>query len=171
MRLIGWRFDGSFPNIPKGVLVVAPHTSNWDFIIGALALLAQDLRITWLGKHSLFWWPLGSLMRWLGGAPVRRGTGAGTVEQTVALIRNRDQVLVALAPEGTRSHVARWRTGFSLIAAGAAVPVIPVGLDWARRRVKLGAPVPMSGDPQADEATLRPFFADTGARRPSNTHM
>jgi 1-acyl-sn-glycerol-3-phosphate acyltransferase len=133
-------------------------------------MLAQDLRLTWLGKHSVFWWPLAPLMRWLGGVPVRRGTGAGTVDQTITLLRERERILVALAPEGTRSHVERWRRGFSLIAAGAGVPVIPVGLDWGRRSVKLGAPVAMSGDPEADEATLRGFFADTRAKRPSHTH-
>jgi len=165
MRLWRWRFAGTFPDLPKAVLVVAPHTSNWDFIVGALAMLALGLRISWLGKHTLFRWPLGTLMRRLGGLPVRRDQGAGTVGQAVTLFDRHDRLLVALAPEGTRRAVARWRGGFSRIAAGAGVPAIPIAFDWARREVRIGTPVGLSGDPAADERTLRPWFADVVPRR------
>lgn len=166
MRLWRWRFEGQFPDRPKALLVIAPHTSNWDFIIGALAMLALGLRISWLGKHTIFAWPLGPLMRWLGGIPVRRDQGAGTVEQAVALLRSSDRLLLALAPEGTRRAVGRWRSGFSLIAAGAAVPAVPIGFDWARRVVKLGPPMQLSGTPEADEAAVRPWFDAIVALRP-----
>jgi len=166
MRLWRWRFEGRFPDRSKALLVVAPHTSNWDFIVGALAMLALGLRISWLGKHTIFAWPLGPLMRWLGGLPVRRDAGAGTVGQAVALFRANDGLLLALAPEGTRRRVARWRSGFSLIAAGADVPAIPIGFDWGRRVVKLGPPMQLSGAPEADEQAMRPWYEGIVPRRP-----
>ncbi|MEW6336056.1 MAG: 1-acyl-sn-glycerol-3-phosphate acyltransferase [Acidobacteriota bacterium] len=171
MLLWGWRFEGVIPEVPKAVLVVAPHTSNWDFPVGVMAMFAQDLRLNWLGKHTLFDWPLGILMRALGGIPVRRGEGSGTVAEAISSFGGRAQLVLALAPEGTRQAVAGWKQGFSLIAAGAGVPVVPVAFDWGRRLVRLGPAFAMTGEPAADEATLRRWFAGTVARRPERTDL
>ncbi len=171
MTATGWRFDGAVPDLPKALLVVAPHTSNWDFPVGVMAMFGHDLRISWLGKHTLFRWPLGTLMRMLGGIPVRRGEGSGTVAEAIASFGERKQLLLALAPEGTRQAVAGWKQGFSLIAAGAGVPVVPVAFDWGRRVVRLGPAFAMTGEPAADESTLRRWFAGTVARRPERTDL
>lgn len=165
LRALGWSVAGPFPQLPKAVIVVAPHTSNWDFVVGVLTMLGLGLRISWLGKHTLFVWPLRALMRWLGGVPVRRGQAAGVVNQAVAAFRERESMLLALSPEGTRKAVERWHGGFSRIASEAGVPVVPVALDWGRREVRIGAPAACSGDPGSDEAVLRPFFEDVTARR------
>lgn len=165
LRALGWSVAGPFPQLPKAVIVVAPHTSNWDFVVGVLAMLGLGLRISWLGKHTLFVWPLRALMRWLGGVPVRRGQAAGVVNQAVTAFRERESMLLALAPEGTRKAVDRWHGGFSRIASEAGVPVVPVALDWGRREVRIGAPVAPSGDPRSDEAVLRPFYDGATARR------
>lgn len=171
MAATGWRLDGAVPDLPKAVLVVAPHTSNWDFPVGVMAMFAHDLRISWLGKHTLFRGPLGMLMRILGGIPVRRGEGTGTVAEAIASFGAREQLLLALAPEGTRRAVSGWKQGFSRIAAGAGVPVVPVALDWGRRRVRLGPPFAMTGEASSDEATLRRWFAGVVACRPERTDL
>jgi 1-acyl-sn-glycerol-3-phosphate acyltransferase len=171
LRLWRWRIDGPFPDVPKAVIVVAPHTSNWDFIPGALGMLALGLRISWLAKHTVFRWPLGPVLRWLGGVAVRRDERAGTVGQAVALFNEHPALLLALTPEGTRRAVSRWRGGFARIAAGAAVPAVPVALDWGTRRLRIGQTLTLSGNPETDEATLRAWFAGTRALRPEKTNL
>ena len=166
MRLAGWRIEGAFPDVPRALMVVAPHTSNWDFPIGVAAMFALGLRVSWLGKHTLFRWPLGPLMRWLGGVPVRRDARSGTVAQAVAEFARRRQFFLALAPEGTRSAVREWRLGFAHIAAGAGVPVLPVVLDWGRRRLGLGPLLTLSGDVEADLVATRACFAEASGKHP-----
>lgn len=166
MRLWRWRLEGSFPEVPKAVVVVAPHTTNWDFPVGVLTLFALDLKINWLGKHTLFRWPLRPLMLWLDGIPVRRGERSGTVARLVETIRARETMLLAVAPEGTRSTVTEWKMGFAHIALGAGVPVIPVAFEWARRTVRLGPALTLIGDLAADEKMLREWFALGSAAPP-----
>ena len=161
-RLWGWRFAGSFPDVPKAIVVVAPHTTNWDFPVGVLTLFAIGMRVGFLGKHTLFRWPLRPLMLWLDGVPVRRDSGSGTVAKLVETMRRRDTMLLAVAPEGTRRAVSAWRMGFAHVAVGAGVPVVPVAFDWGRRVVTLGPAVTLTGDLAADERTLRGWFAEAG---------
>ncbi len=159
-RLWGWRFVGSFPDVPKAIVVVAPHTTNWDFLVGVLAMFALELKIGWLGKHTLFRWPLRPLMLWLGGVPVRRHSRSGTVAKLVETMRRSEAMLLAVAPEGTRQAVTEWRMGFAHVALGANVPVVPIAFDWARRVVALGPAFSLTGDLVADERALRGWFAD-----------
>lgn len=158
MRLWHWQIEGRFPNVPKAVLVVAPHTTNWDFLVCMLGMFALGLRINWLGKHTLFRWPLRPLMFWLGGIPVRRNSRSGTVARLVETFEQRETLLLAVAPEGTRRAVAEWRLGFAHVAAGAGVPVVPIGLDWPRRELMLGPAVALSGDIDAAVSDLRAWF-------------
>jgi 1-acyl-sn-glycerol-3-phosphate acyltransferase len=170
LRRAQWRFVGTFPDVPKAVIIVAPHTSNWDFPLGILVIFALGLRISWLGKHTLFWWPLGPLMRWLDGIPVRRGESSGTVAEIVAKFHQRPLMLLALSPEGTRKAVNRWRMGFAHIAAGAGVPVVPVAFDWGRREVRLGHAFELTGAVEADEMALRSWFTGATGRNPEQTY-
>ena len=168
LRLLGWRFVGRFPDLPKYVLVAAPHTSNWDFIVGMSALFAAGLRLSWMGKHTLFRPPLGSLMRWLGGLPVdRRGTH-GVVDQMVSAFAHADRLVIGVTPEGTRSRVERWRTGFYTIALRSGVPIALGFLDYGRRHVGVGPTLQPSGDIEADFARIRSFYAGVKARHPEN---
>ena len=148
--------------MPKAIVVVAPHTTNWDFLVGMLTLFALGMRIGWLGKHTLFRWPLRPLMLWLDGVPVRRDSGSGTVAKLVETMRQRETMLLAVAPEGTRRAVSGWRMGFAHVAVGAGVPVVPVAFDWTRRVVAFGPAFTLTGDLAADERTLRAWFADQG---------
>lgn len=166
MRLSGWRFEGEFPDLRKFVLIVAPHTSNWDFPIGVMAMFAIGLRVTFLGKDTLFRPPFGFLFRWLGGVPVDRASPHNVVDQTIAYFRARDQMILALSPEGTRKRIERWRTGFYWVAVGAGVPIVPVAFDFPRKRFILHPPQPTTGDVARDIEHLRTFFRADQAYRP-----
>ena len=158
-----WRVVGEIPDLAKAVIIVAPHTSNWDFPVGVAAMLALDLELRFLGKHTLFEGPLAPLMRRLGGIPVDRShPGAGVVEEMAARFKAADRLLLALSPEGTRSTVDQWKTGFYRIAAAAEVPVASAALDWGRREIRFGPVVAPSGDLEGDLAVFLQFFA--GAR-------
>ena len=156
---MGWRIAGDIPDLPRMVLVVAPHSSNWDFIVGVAAKLALRLRVTYLGKDALFRFPLGILMRRLGGIPVDRSSSNAVVQAIVREFAQRRQMILAIAPEGTRRRVERWRTGFYHIARAAGVPIVPVAFDWAAREVQIQSPFLPAGDPDADIAALRTRFA------------
>jgi 1-acyl-sn-glycerol-3-phosphate acyltransferase len=167
LGLGGWRIEGALPDAPRFVIIVAPHTSNWDFLIGVLAMFAVGVRLNWLGKHTLFRFPLGPLLRWLGGEPIDRTTNRGTVDIAVERFRTRRQWVLGIAPEGTRKRVEQWKTGFHQIAVGAGVPIVPVGFDYRRRVVGLGAPFHPAGDPARDVPALRAFFRSEMARHPA----
>lgn len=165
-KAVGWSFPGSIPDIPKAVLIVAPHTSNWDFIIGASAMLAMDLETRFFGKHTLFNGPLGGFMRFLGGIPVDRTRGGeGVVKDLVARFEAADQLVLALAPEGTRSAVEHWKTGFHRIALAAGVPIVATALDWGRHEIRFREPFQPTHDVEADIEQLLRFFADSRGRR------
>ena len=167
LALARWRIDGDVPDVPKFVAIVAPHTSNWDFPLGVLVMFALDLRVHWFGKASLFRSPLGPLFRLLGGRPVRRDAPEGVVEEMTATIRAEPRFILALAPEGTRRRVARWRTGFYRIAERAGMPIVPVSFDWSRRIVTIAAPMRPTGDLAADVAVLQDQYRREMARNPS----
>lgn len=167
LRLGGWRIDGEMPALRKFVVVVAPHTSNWDFPLGVLAKLALDLDGHWLGKHTLFRPPFGAFMRALGGEPVDRSQPGDVVDQVAARIRAADSYVLGLSPEGTRAP-RPWKTGFHRIARAAGVPVVPVWLDYAERRIGIGAPVALTDDLAADLARLGAHFHARMALRPSH---
>src|SRR5687768_3780626 len=134
LAALGWRLEGEIPNVPRCVVIIAPHTSNWDFVIGLATLLALDLRVTWLGKHQIFRGPLGPLWRALGGVAVDRSAAHGVVERAVAVLAPPHSTFLAVAPEGTRRKVEQWKSGFWRIARAAGVPILPVAFDYRRDR-------------------------------------
>lgn len=166
LRLWGWHFAGALPEIPRFIIVVAPHTSNWDFPLGVAAMFSLDLRIHWFGKDTLFRPPLGWLFRALDGRPVRRAQHEGVVREVAEVIRSEPQFLLALAPEGTRKPVTKWRTGFYHIAAAAEIPVVPVWFDWEAHEIGIGPPMMPTGDIQKDLAHLQSYYRRGMARNP-----
>ena len=158
LRLGGWRLTGRFPDLPKLVVIAAPHSSNWDGIWGFAAKLALGLEIRVLGKAQLFRWPLAPLMRRLGVIPIDRSAPQGTVGQAVALVQRSERIWYALAPEGTRKRVERWKTGFWKIAHEAQVPILPVYFHYPERRIGLGEPFRTTGDMEADLRALRAWY-------------
>lgn len=168
----GWRveFDG-LPG-PKGILIVYPHTSNWDFVLGLLAKWAVGLPIRWVGKESLFRGTtgatLGRLLRAWGGAPVDRHAASGAVEQLARRMQSEDWFWLGLAPEGTRRRRHYLRSGFYHLALRLDVPVGLAYIDYARRSIGVRRFVRMSGDEERDLALLRAYYADKTALRPRN---
>lgn len=159
LRAGGWRMAGAFPDVPKAVLVAAPHSSNWDGIWGFAAKLGLGVRLSILGKDALVRMPL--LGPWLGTQgviPVDRNASHGVVGQAVAALRASERMWFAIAPEGTRKPVQRWKPGFWHIARGAGVPVVPAGFDYPCRTIRIGPAFELSSDMQADIARLQRWY-------------
>jgi 1-acyl-sn-glycerol-3-phosphate acyltransferase len=166
LRLAGWTVDMVDPVAPRGVIIVYPHTSNWDFVLGALARSAAGIRTQWIAKDSLFRWPFGALLRRAGGIPVRRGARSGIIAQLVGEFARRERLWIALAPEGTRARTDHLKSGFYHLAVAARVPVGLASIDYATRRVELRTFVELSGEPEADLARLRAFYAGVRGLHP-----
>ena len=159
LRLGGWRVAGPLPDVPKLVLIAAPHSSNWDGIWGFAAKLALGFEVKVLGKAQLFWWPLGPMLRRLGVIPIDRSSPQGTVGQAVDMIRRSERIWYALTPEGTRKRVEKWKSGFWKIAHEAQVPILPAYFHYPDRRIGIGPLFATTGDMAADIAALRAWYA------------
>ncbi len=164
----GWRSVFVPPPAPKGIIVVYPHTSNWDFIIGVLFKLGAGLPARWMGKDTLFRWPLHGLLMRLGGIPINRRERSGFVGALLAEFSRHEWMWLALAPEGTRSRTDHWKSGFYQIAVAGGFPVGLGFIDYATRTVGIDTYLAMSGDPATDLARIRAYYADKRGRRPQH---
>ena len=169
LRLLGWRPKGEVPPEPKMVVIAVPHTSNRDFIPGILAAWALGLKVSWIGKHTLFRWPYGWFMRWIGGIPVERHVRARVVEQMVGAFDEAESLYLMVAPEGTRRPLPYWKSGFYHIAVGAGVPIALGFINGAEKRLGLGPLLVPTGDIGSDMDQIRAFYADIPGIRPENT--
>jgi 1-acyl-sn-glycerol-3-phosphate acyltransferase len=159
LKTSGWRVEGLLPDIPKFVLIAAPHTSNWDFPIGVFMAFALKAKIYWMGKDSLFRRPFGTFFRWLGGIPVDRSKSNNMVERTVRQFMENEKLIVAIPPSGTRKRVLKWKTGFYYIAKGADVPIVLGFLNYAKKVVGMGPVYFPTGDMAEDMKRIRAFYA------------
>jgi 1-acyl-sn-glycerol-3-phosphate acyltransferase len=168
LRLLGWKVCGELPNIPKLVLAAGPHTSNWDFIIAMLAVLAFGVKISYLMKKEAFFWPFKSLFMSLGGIPIDRKGASGTVSQAADWFDSNEKIWVVVTPEGTRKKVERWKTGFLRIADQAQVPVFLVAWDYPNKVLHLDKLWERSGDHSADAEAIRHYInSNYTARHPT----
>lgn len=161
----GWDAEGQLPPDRKMVLVGASHTSNWDFLVFLGTIEALGRNVGFIGKDSLFKWPLGNFMRSLGGIPVDRSKRQDLTAQVVEQFRERDELLLVIAAEGTRSYTEKWRTGFYQIALQAQVPIVCVGPDYPTRRGIIGPVIHPTGDYDRD---MKPAFAFFRSLRPKH---
>ena len=161
---LGWKIEGKMPNLSKAVVIVAPHTSAWDFFVGLATIFTLRLKVAFLAKKSLFRGPLGWVMRWLGGIPVDRSASHNVVARAVDWIRRSDKLLLGIFPDGTRGRVERWKTGFYYVALGAGIPVVPVSLDFGQKIVCFGPPFTPTGDRVADFVKLGAHFKGVKGR-------
>lgn len=160
LRCFGWSVTVSVPDVPKCIICVAPHTSNWDFIIGKLAYASVGRKAGFLMKESWFFWPLGPIFRAIGGVPVARKNKRGSlVEQLVERFRSTPRLTIAITPEGTRSRTADWHSGFLRIARGADVPVFLGVIDYATRSVIIDTQFEPTDDIDADMRAVKSFYA------------
>ena len=159
LRAFGWRMVGGFPDIPKAVVIAAPHSSNWDGLLGFGAKFGMGVKLSILGKDALIRIPLlGRILRWQGVIPVDRSAPHGVVGQAAQAIRDADRMWYAIAPEGTRRWVERWKPGFWHIARNAGVPVIPAYFDYANKVIGIGPPFELSDDMHADIARIQRWY-------------
>ena len=165
LRAGGWTVVGEMPDLPKFIIVAAPHKTNWD-LPNALAVgLHYGLRINWMGKDSLFKWPFGGFMRWLGGISIDRSKTNNAVAQMVDAFAAADQLVVVIPPEGTRGDVERWKSGFYHIAHGAQVPLVLAFIDYANRRVGVAQMFHTTGDFDGDLARIQAAYAPMMPKR------
>ncbi|MBS0374224.1 MAG: 1-acyl-sn-glycerol-3-phosphate acyltransferase [Proteobacteria bacterium] len=167
LRAAGWRLAWAPLPAARGIVVVYPHTSNWDFPIGLLFKIAVGLPARWVGKDSLFRWPFRGLLIRLGGIPVNRRERTGFVDSLLAQYSSNERLWLAMAPEGTRSYTDHWKSGFYQLAVAASLPVGLGFIDYATRTVGIDTYAKMSGDPVRDLATIRAFYVGKRGRRPA----
>lgn len=166
LKLMGWRIEGELPALDKFVAIGAHHTSNWDFVIFIAAKFVLRLNARWFGKHSIFRWPFGHLMRAWGGIPIRRERQQDRVAQAIQAFTEHPQFILVLSPEGTRKKVRRWKMGFYHIARGAGVPIVLAALDYRNKRVFIGPTFWPSGDEAADLAQILAFYRPFVPKKP-----
>lgn len=169
LKLSGWKAVGRPLENARFVLIGAPHTSNWDFVLMLLVILKLRMRIYWMGKNSLFPFPVAGLMKWLGGIPVDRNRHQNLVEHTVRQYHENPELVVLIPPEGTRSRVKEWKTGFYHIAVNAGVPVLMGYIDAAKKEAGLADFFHPSGEIETDLPAIRAFYADKQGINPENT--
>lgn len=168
LGLLGWRLDVHLPDEPKLVVLAAPHTSNWDGVFAILTILALELRMGLFVKHTAFKGVVGRILTRAGAIPVDRSAPGGVVPQTIDAFRARPQLLIGLAPEGTRRRVDKWKRGWHLIADGARVPVTCAYVDYARKVVGTGPTFNTTGDYARDLETIQAFYRTIKPRWPAN---
>ncbi|WP_395377700.1 lysophospholipid acyltransferase family protein [Marinicella sp. W31] len=166
LKIFGWRIRVELPDTRKFVLIAAPHTSNWDFIVGILVRFAIGLKINFLGKASLFKPPFGWIFSSLGGIPVERNSRQNMVEQMVEEFAKRTQLCLALAPEGSRSPKEYWKTGFYHIAYKAGVPIVMGTLNFKNKLVEIKEHFMPSGDIHKDMEIIRAYFSKIQGKNP-----
>lgn len=169
LRIGGWTAVGEMPDVPKAVVIAAPHTSNWDGVWALIYKVAIGAEIHFFAKQSLFWFPLGTLLRSLGGIPLDRSRAGSAVRRAIDLFNQQERFFFGLAPEGSRKLMPGWKSGFYRIAVGAKVPVFMGFLDYQHKRVGIGDRIDLSGDPEADLAVFRDFYKDVEGQHPAQT--
>jgi 1-acyl-sn-glycerol-3-phosphate acyltransferase len=166
LRICGWRLVGQLPKLPKYVIIAAPHTSNWDFPMALAMAAAFRIKVAFMMKDEMFRPPFGWLFRALGGIPINRRSHNNVVEQMVERFRTSRSLMLLITPEGTRSKVAAWKTGFYYIAQGAAVPIVLGFADFKRKVCGFGPVVWPTGGLDTDMTAIRAFYSGISGKRP-----
>lgn len=169
LKIFGWTVDITVPDYSKCIICVAPHTSNWDFIIGKLAYNSVGRKAGFLMKDTWFFFPMGMIFKAMGGVPVsRKHRGPSLVEQLIKRYKDSKQLALAVTPEGTRSRTAKWHTGFLRIAEGANVPILLGAIDFKRKRVEITTQFNPTGDMDADMRAIKDFYKSFSGKYPEN---
>ena len=165
-KFMKWKVVGSLTYPKKCLVIAAPHTSNWDFLIGRCYAYIIGVVPKYLIKSELYFWPLSILIRWNGGIPVYRKTAKNTVDQIVERLKTADNLILGIAPEGTRKRVKKWKTGFYHIAQKAEVPIVLMYMDYAKKEVGFLDVLYPSGDLQKDMEMIQEYYKDKVGKNP-----
>src|SRR6056297_1208573 len=168
LSIFGWKTSISVALADKCVLIGAPHTTNWDFPITLLGLSGMGVKFNWAAKHTLFFWPVGILMKALGGTPVDRRQGASFLDGVLMRFEAQEKLVLAIAPEGTRAKSPYWKAGFYMIAHRADVPIGLGYIDYARKVIGIEKIMHVSGDMQGDLAIIREYYRQRVGKYPQN---
>ncbi len=166
LKSSGWKPEGRRPAAAKYVLIAAPHTSNWDLLYFLALAEVLGVRVQWMGKHTLFRWPAGPVLRALGGIPIRRHRRENVVQAMARVFDAHESLALVVPPEGTRGYVPHWKSGFYHIARAAGVPIVMGYLDFARKRGGFGPELIPTGDLAEDMDEFRAFYADKVGKHP-----
>ena len=169
LKCIGWQVEGERPNIPKYVMIAAPHTSNWDFVMALAMIFVYRINIQIMMKATWFFWPLGPIFRWLGAIPIDRFKANNVVAQCIEDFKQREEKLLMVPPSGTRKKVLYWKTGFYHIARGAGVPIVMGFLDYRRKRGGIGPVFHPTGNIDRDMETIHAFYRDISGKYPEQS--
>lgn len=168
LKILGWRIINELPDDKKYMLIAAPHTSNWDFPLGLLVKFSEKIKLNYLGKGALFDSPFGWFFRALGGIPVYRKKKLNMVDQMVEQFNQREKMILAMSPEGTRAYLDFWKSGFYHIAYKAGVPIAMGTLDFGNKMVRLGNAFMPTGNIHEDMKIIGEFFAGVKGKKPEN---
>lgn len=168
LRLFGWKVLCTVPDYPKCIICVAPHTSNWDFVLGKLAYWSLGRQAGFLIKESWFFFPMNLIFKALGGIPVPRKRGSSLTDVLIAKFKASTRMTLAITPEGTRAKVSEWRTGFLRIAYGAGVPIVLGAIDAASKQIYLEKTFDPTGDIEADMAVIKAYYKNFKGIKPEN---
>ncbi len=171
MKVLGWRYTGGFSDAPRQVLIAAPHTSNWDGVVGLAAVAVCGVSVQVFAKRQLFVGPIGWMLRQFGGIPVDRDQPGGLVGRGVQALTGPEPAIVAVTPEGTRSTVDRWKTGFHRIALEADVPIAVAAIDWGTRQVGVVGTIHPSGDLEADLGAIGELLCGVEGKHPERAML
>ena len=171
MRLAGWRVDGGLPDLPKYVLIGAPHTSNWDFVLFLGVIFSLQANVRFMGKAELFRKPFGWFFYYCGGVPVDRKKSTGLVDQMVQASRESERFILTIAPEGTRHHVVEWKRGFYHIAKSAGIPIVIAVVDDTHKTVRIGQVFHPTEDIEADIKSIQEVFTGVVGIHPRRKYI
>lgn len=169
LRIFGWRLEGRPPELPKYVVIAAPHTTNWELPTALMIAFAFRIKMYWMGKDSLFRRPFCGFLKWLGGIPVNRSKSTGLVAQTIRTFDENEKLVIVIAPEGTRSRTRQWRSGFYHIASGAGVPIVLGYIDYRCKVGGFGPVIIPTGNIEADMKRIRAFYSGITGKHPTKS--
>ncbi|WP_346838876.1 1-acyl-sn-glycerol-3-phosphate acyltransferase [Microbulbifer sp. SAOS-129_SWC] len=168
VKMLGWRIEGEFPPEKKVMVALAPHTSNWDFVVAMPFIMALRLKASWLMKKEAFFFPFKNLFKWLGGIPTDRKAPGGMAKQVAVQFRENEKMWVAITPEGTRKKTAKWKNGFLRIAYAANIPILLIAWDFTNKCIRVDSLYRPTGDLDTDMHEIRKRFDKYQGRHPQN---